>query len=248
MHVLLTLWDTLVATISDVLPIAAILFGFQLLVLRRPIPNLSKVLIGFFYVLLGLAFFLEGLELALFPVGKLMAQQLTDPAFLAGVDGTVDALHLHWSDYHWVYLFGLAIGFATTIAEPALLAVAIKANQVSGGAIGIWGLVWIGRGLATLLLQSDQIRVGMAGNLAGYTFIDRNGNLVTGAQVDYNGQPAGYTLDPQEDITYVSKHDNQTLYDINAYKTPVTTSMADRVRLQAVVDSFDGAELHAETV
>jgi len=140
MHVLLTLWDTLVATLSDVLPIAAILFGFQLLVLRRPIPNLPKVLIGFFYVLLGLAFFLEGLELALFPVGKLMAQQLTDPAFLAGVDGTVDALQLHWADYYWVYLFAFAIGFSTTIAEPSLLAVAIKANQVSGGAIGIWGL------------------------------------------------------------------------------------------------------------
>jgi len=140
MHVLLTLWDTLVATISDVLPIAAILFGFQLLVLRRPIPNLPKVLMGFFYVLLGLAFFLEGLELALFPVGKLMAQQLTDPAFLAGVDGAVDALQLHWADYYWVYLFAFAIGFATTIAEPSLLAVAIKANQVSGGAIGIWGL------------------------------------------------------------------------------------------------------------
>jgi pullulanase-type alpha-1,6-glucosidase len=86
--------------------------------------------------------------------------------------------------------------------------------------------------LDTLLLLSDQIRVGMAGNLAGYQFIDRNGNLVTGAQVDYNGQPAGYTEDPQEDITYISKHDNQTLYDNNTYKTPVGTSMDDRVRIQ----------------
>jgi pullulanase-type alpha-1,6-glucosidase len=88
--------------------------------------------------------------------------------------------------------------------------------------------------LATLLLLSDQIRIGMAGNLAGYEFIDRNGNTVTGADVDYNGQPAGYTQDPQEDITYISKHDNQTLYDNNTYKTPVATSMADRVRIQAV--------------
>ena len=63
--------------------------------------------------------------------------------------------------------------------------------------------------LAQLLLLSDQIRVGMAGNLAGYTFVDRNGSLATGADVDYNGQPAGYTQDPQEDITYISKHDNQ---------------------------------------
>jgi len=88
--------------------------------------------------------------------------------------------------------------------------------------------------LDDLLLSTDQIRVGMAGNLAAYEFIDRNGNLITGADVDYNGQPAGYTSDPQEDITYISKHDNQTLYDNNTYKTPVDTSMADRVRLQNV--------------
>jgi pullulanase/glycogen debranching enzyme len=88
--------------------------------------------------------------------------------------------------------------------------------------------------LAELLLLSDQIRVGMAGNLAAYQFIDRNGNLVTGAEVDYNGQPAGYTADPQEDITYISKHDNQTLYDNNTYKAPVATAMADRVRIQNV--------------
>jgi hypothetical protein len=88
--------------------------------------------------------------------------------------------------------------------------------------------------LAELLLLTDQIRVGMAGNLADYEFIDREGNLVTGKDVDYNGQPAGYTADPQEDITYISKHDNQTLYDNNTYKAPVDTSMRDRVRIQNV--------------
>ena len=88
--------------------------------------------------------------------------------------------------------------------------------------------------LATLLLQSDQIRVGMAGNLANYTFVDRNGNVVTGADVDYNGSPAGYNLDPQEDISYVEAHDNQTLYDINVYAAPQSTIMADRVRMQIV--------------
>ena len=88
--------------------------------------------------------------------------------------------------------------------------------------------------LDTLLLLSDQIRVGMAGNLAAYEFIDRNGNLVTGADVDYNGQPTGYTQDPQEVIAYISKHDNQTLYDNNVYKAPVATSMADRLRIQNV--------------
>ncbi len=88
--------------------------------------------------------------------------------------------------------------------------------------------------LARLLLFGDQIRVGMAGNLADYEFVDRNGNVVTGAGVDYNGQPAGYTQDPQENISYIEKHDNQTLYDIYAYGMPLDSSMEDRVRAQNV--------------
>ena len=78
----------------------------------------------------------------------------------------------------------------------------------------------------------DLIKIGMAGNLADYMLVDAAGNLVRGDQLDYNGQPAGYTQDPQEDIIYVSKHDNQTLYDINAYKIPLERSMSDRVRVQ----------------
>jgi pullulanase-type alpha-1,6-glucosidase len=88
--------------------------------------------------------------------------------------------------------------------------------------------------LAQLLLQSDQIRVGLAGNLADYSFIDRFGELVTGAEVDYNGAPAGYTRDPQEDISYVEAHDNQTLFDINILAAPQDTSLADRVRMQII--------------
>jgi len=134
------LFQTLVATLRDVLPIAAILFGFQLVVLRRPIPHMRQVITGFVYVLIGLAFFLVGLEMALFPLGKLMATQLTDPAFLFGDGAPIDAGSIDWTSYGWVYLFALAIGFSTTIAEPSLLAVAIKANEVSGGGIGVWGL------------------------------------------------------------------------------------------------------------
>ena len=128
---------TIAATIWDVLPIAIIIFGFQLLVLRKPIPNLKKIVTGFVLVLLGLGFFLEGLEAALFPLGKLMAQQLTDPVFITGGNTTTI---IEWWDYKWVYLFAFATGFSTTIAEPSLLAVAIKANQVSAGSIGVWGL------------------------------------------------------------------------------------------------------------
>ena len=133
MSLLASLADTLAATVWDVLPIVVVVAGFQLLVIRQPIPNLRRVVVGFVYVLLGLVLFLEGLERALFPIGRLMAEQLT-PAPSAAVDA-----HWWW-DYHWVYLFAVAIGFSTTIAEPSLIAVAMKANQVSGGTISTWGL------------------------------------------------------------------------------------------------------------
>jgi hypothetical protein len=129
--------DTLLLTARDVVPIAVILFGFQLGVLRAPIVHWQKVMLGFVYVILGLTFFLVGLELALFPIGESMANQLTSPSFLHP-DG--DLSPYIWQDYLWVYIFAAAIGFSTTIAEPSLIAVAIKANEVSGGTIGIQGL------------------------------------------------------------------------------------------------------------
>ncbi len=137
MELLPSLLSILLSTVKDVLPIAAIIFGFQWFVIRKPIANLRRVLIGFGYVILGLALFLLGLEKALFPVGRLMAEQLTDPEFIRQ---GADAVALHWADYYWVYIFAFAIGASTTIAEPSLIAVAIKANEVSGGVIGIWGL------------------------------------------------------------------------------------------------------------
>lgn len=130
---------TIAQTVLDVLPIAAIIFGFQFLVIRKPIPQLRQVLTGFAYVLLGLVLFLQGLDQALFPLGKLMAQQLTDPTFIYGPLAG-ERPPVHWADYLWVYLFAAAIGFSTTIAEPSLIAVAIKAAAVSGGAISVWGL------------------------------------------------------------------------------------------------------------
>jgi hypothetical protein len=139
MELLQNLFSILFSTIKDVIPIAAIIFGFQLFVIRRPIPNLKRVLFGFGYVIVGLAFFLLGLEKALFPLGRLMADQLTNPDFIRqGLEGAAEVLR--WQDYYWVYIFAFAIGASTTIAEPSLIAVAIKANEVSGGAIGVWGL------------------------------------------------------------------------------------------------------------
>ncbi len=73
----------IVATVRDVLPVAVIIIGFQVLVLRQPLRNPRRVAIGLVYVVLGLALFLLGLEEALFPIGRAMAEQLTAPGFVA---------------------------------------------------------------------------------------------------------------------------------------------------------------------
>jgi pullulanase-type alpha-1,6-glucosidase len=89
-----------------------------------------------------------------------------------------------------------------------------------------------------LKLEADWIRVALAGALADYALIDRNGNSVLGSQVDYNGQPAGYTQDPQEVINYAAAHDNETLFDAVQLKVPLATSNSDRVRVQNLANSL----------
>jgi len=150
----------LLDTFFDVLPIAVIIFGFQFLVIRKRVKDLKKVLTGMLYVLIGITFFLLGLEEALFPIGRSMAKQLTAPEFLQSVRLTTG--DLQWQDYYWVYIFAFAIGAGTTIGEPALIAVALKANEVSGGAIGVWGLrVAVAIGVAIgLALGSYRIVIG----------------------------------------------------------------------------------------
>lgn len=128
---------TILSTSFDVLPIVLFIFVFQIFVIRQPVRDLRRLVAGIVFTILGLGLFLVGLEQALFPLGRLMAEQLTHPEFLT--QGT-EAAEFDWSHYGWLYVFALAIGFATTIAEPALLAVAMKANETSGGAIHVWGL------------------------------------------------------------------------------------------------------------
>jgi len=130
--------NTLLATFRDVLPIVVLIIGFQLLVLRQSIPRLPQVIVCGIYVVLGLALFLAGLEKALFPLGKIMAEQLSDPAWLGISLQGKDSVS--WLSYGWIYLFAAMIGFATTIAEPSLIAVAFKANEASAGTISQWGL------------------------------------------------------------------------------------------------------------
>ena len=139
MEVLSAILAVTTDTVMDVLPIAAIIFGFQFAVLRQKPANLEEILAGFVWVLVGLSLFLLGLEWCLFPLGRLMAEQLTMPSFILG-EGVESLTAFTWTDYIWVYIFAAAIGFATTVAEPALIAVSIKANQVSGGTITVNGL------------------------------------------------------------------------------------------------------------
>jgi len=168
-------FQTLLDTVGDIFPIIVMVAVFQFMVIRRPMPNLRRVVIGFVYVLVGLSLFLLGLEQALFPLGRLMATQLTDPEFIySGIERMAGVIH--WTDYYWVYIFSFAIGFSTTIAEPSLMAVAMKANQVSGGAIGAWGLrIAVALGVAVgIALGSYRIVTGLPIHyfiIAGYVVV-----------------------------------------------------------------------------
>ncbi len=132
------LFITLLVTFRDVVPILALIIGFQLFVLKQPIPRFSRVAVGVVYVIVGLTLFLVGLDLALFPLGETMANQLTNPAFLTGLQDSPPVSD--WTAYGWVYCFAALIGFSTTIAEPSLFAVAVKAQEVSAGTINKTGL------------------------------------------------------------------------------------------------------------
>ncbi|QEW07812.1 DUF1538 domain-containing protein [Nitrincola iocasae] len=146
-------------TALDIAPIAAIIFGFQYLVIRKKVHRLASVLAGFAMVLLGLSLFLLGLEKALFPMGSMMAEQLTSQSFLPAL---ADGAQRHWSDYYWVYIFAFTIGASTTIAEPSLIAVAIKAGEISGGTINPLMLrIAVALGMATgITLGSWRIVTG----------------------------------------------------------------------------------------
>ena len=82
-----------------------------------------------------------------------------------------------------------------------------------------------------LLDAGDLVKLALAGTIKDYSLVDNHGDLVTGAQLNYNGQHAGYTLDPPDVINYISAHDNQTLFDNNQYKIPMATTMLDRLRV-----------------
>lgn len=98
----------------DLLPIVVVIAFFQLVVLQQPIPNLGNILLGALFVMIGLSLFVRGLEMGLFPIGETMAYSFARKGSLS-----------------WLLLFAFALGFGTTIAEPALIAIAAEAADVA---------------------------------------------------------------------------------------------------------------------
>lgn len=123
--------SVLIETIKDVAPVIILVFFYQFVILKKLLPNPIKIILGLILVIVGLTMFLIGLERALFPIGNSMAEQLSSPKFVTGTS---------WYSYYWIYLFSFLVGFSTSVAEPSLIAVAIKANEVSGGSIPAKGL------------------------------------------------------------------------------------------------------------
>jgi hypothetical protein len=110
-------WGIL-AVLKDVAPILIVIFFFQYLVIKKSVPHLPKIVVGIGMVILGLYAFIVGLEMGLFPIGESIANDLTSQ------DNNL-----------LIYLFGFMIGFSTTMAEPALLAIAMKVEDISEGMI-----------------------------------------------------------------------------------------------------------------
>ncbi|MBL8892572.1 MAG: DUF1538 domain-containing protein [Planctomycetaceae bacterium] len=177
-----TVWlfgENLLTTVRDLVPIVVVIIGFRMLVLRQPMSNPAKLAWGFLFVILGLAFFLTGLRLSLFPLGQAMAEQLTNPAFIgvaANAEGKTLIEELPWYRFYWTYLFAFTVGLSTTIAEPSLIAVANKAEEVSGGTVNAWGLrltVALGVGLG-VALGTFRIVIGISLPwfiIAGYVIV-----------------------------------------------------------------------------
>ncbi len=137
--------DALGGTFIDILPIILVLGFFQAVAIRKKVPNLGTILFGLILVIVGLSIFIVGLEKCVFPIGSQMANQLTDLNFLtSGDENVVEELqsssNIDPSIYLWTYVFAFLIGFSTTLAEPALIAVALKAKEITTGAISAWGL------------------------------------------------------------------------------------------------------------
>ncbi len=108
------LLKSMLGSLRDLLPIVLVILFFQFLVLQQPLPNVAQLLTGVLFVVLGLTFFIHGLEQGLFPIGEAMAHAFARKGSVA-----------------WLLIFAFSLGFGTTVAEPALIAVAAEAANVA---------------------------------------------------------------------------------------------------------------------
>jgi hypothetical protein len=113
-RIALRIFHKLKSAFFDLVPIIVVVCFFQIVVLQQPFPNLGEIFVGMVFVVLGLMFFVEGLEIGLFPIGENLSHALAKK-------GSV----------FWLLLFAFLLGFATTVAEPALIAIAEKAASIS---------------------------------------------------------------------------------------------------------------------
>jgi len=107
--------QNLVGSFFNIMPILVVILVFQVLVIRQPLENTVNLLGGTFLIIIGLTFFIQGLEIGLFPIGETMARAFARKGSLS-----------------WLMAFSFALGFATTIAEPALIAIADEAARIAG--------------------------------------------------------------------------------------------------------------------
>jgi hypothetical protein len=120
MESLKAIWTAVLDSLRDLLPIILVIGFFQFAVLQQPIPNLGEIAIGIVFVVIGLTLFVQGLNMSLFPIGESMAYSFASKGSL-----------------FWLLCFAFSLGFGTTIAEPALIAVAREAAIIAanGGMI-----------------------------------------------------------------------------------------------------------------
>ena len=108
-HALVALFKSMLGSLRDLLPIILVIGFFQAFVLQQPIPGFTDIIIGTLFIVLGLTFFIYGLEMGLFPIGESMANAFARKGSVV-----------------WLLIFAFCLGFGTTVAEPALIAVAAE--------------------------------------------------------------------------------------------------------------------------
>ena len=135
----------MLGSLRDLLPIILVIAFFQFVVLQQPLPNIGQILLGVLFVVLGLTFFIHGLEQGLFPIGESMATAFARKGSVL-----------------WLVVFAFCLGFGTTVAEPALIAVAAEAADVAASGNMIEPSLEAKKNYANGLRYTVALSVGLA--------------------------------------------------------------------------------------